>query len=106
MKRTNKLDEITVGTKSNFTWGEAIKIHSIGEYHIVEHYPHEFVGNCSTGRINYSEKEYSCYTNGNSISRSTMSLDSALVKCIAYKYEGSNSQAAHFFMKMINHTIK
>lgn len=102
MKTVNELNEIKFGEKSNYVWGEAIAIHSIGEYSIVEYYPHEYVNSCSTGKINYSEKEYSCYIKGKSLSISADSLDSAIVHCIAYKYDGANSRAANYFMKMVS----
>lgn len=101
-RRTTNLKELKDGAK--YTWGEVITIHEIGEYAIVEAYGHEFVNCCSTGRIDYSTKEYHCYVEGNAIGQSADSMDAALAQCIAYKHDGCNSQAARFFMKMIaNH---
>ena len=101
MITTTNLNEITFGQGSNFTWGEAIKKHSIGEYDIIEYYPHEFKNGYTTGKIDYTQLHYSCYINQSAIGYSGLSLDEALVICIAYKRDGVNSQAAHFFMKMI-----
>jgi len=72
MERTTDLNEIVFGKKSNFTWGEAIAKHGIGEFAI-----------------------------GEDIGRGAESLDEALATCIAYKHDGINSHAAHYFMKMI-----
>ncbi len=104
MENTAELGKIKPGSKNSFTWGEAIAVHSIGEYSIVEYYPHEYVDGCSTGKIDYSKREYSCYLNGKAVGMSTGSLDSAIVTCIAYKHDGANSQAAGYFMKMIKTT--
>jgi len=102
MENTTGLSDITFGKRSNFTWGEAIEKHEVGEYAIIEYYPHEYKDCCSTGKINYAEKEFSCYIQGNSLGRSTHSLDAALAWCIAYKHDGINTRADHYFMKMIN----
>ena len=105
MKETTSfLNKITLGERSNFTWGEAIKIHKIGEYAIVEYYPHIYKGSCSTSEIDYSTTRYSCYINGNDIGRGTQTLDFALACCIAYKHDGVNTRADSYFMKMISPT--
>mgnify|MGYP001593858565 FL=1 len=101
MDSTVELGKIKFGLKSNFTWGEAISLYSIGEYSIVEYYPHEYVNSCCTSKIDYSKKEYSCYINKEAIGRSASSLDSALVCCIAYKHDGANTRADAYFMTMI-----
>ena len=101
MERTTDLNEITFGKRSNFTWGEAIKIHEIGEYTIVEYHPWEYKNNSTTTRLDYSNSEYSCYLNHQHLGLSTYTLDEALATCIAYKHDGINSHAAHYFMKMI-----
>lgn len=97
--RTTDLQELEKGT--SFTWGLFIQIYKVGEYVIVEYFPHEFKDGFSTGNIDYSKKHYSCYINGKDICMSEDSLDSALATCIAYKYDGRNSRAASYFMKMI-----
>lgn len=96
---TTELKKLKNG--ADFTWGEVVKIHEIGEYAIVEHHPPIFKNSRSTYQINYSKTEFSCYIDGNDICRGAESLDSALVTCIAYKYDGASSQAGNFFMKMI-----
>ena len=99
MEKTTDLEKLRQG--EGFTWGELIKIHSIGEYNIVEYYEWERDGiRVLTGKPT-QEKGYSCYVDGHSIGQGTDSLDSAIVICIAYKHDGYNSQAVTFFMKMI-----
>lgn len=100
MNTTTDLKELEQD-KIEFAWGEFIKIHRIGEYALVEYYPHEFKNCCSTGKIDYSKIRYSCYINENDICHSRDSIDSALAQCIAYKHDGCNTQAADFFMRMI-----
>lgn len=76
--------------EKEFTWGNVIKIHCIGEYQIVEY-------------IDKRDKKtfYHGYINYNDINRSYLSLDSALIGCIGYKHEGGNGRAAMYFEKMI-----
>jgi len=100
MERTTDLVLLKEGHP--FTWGEVIKIHEIGEYAIVEYRRWEadnvriLVGQADTDNVMFS-----CYIDGNSLSKSTDSLDSALANCIAYKHEGMSSHAEEYFMKMI-----
>ena len=103
MERTSNLNELKNGAK--FTWGDIITIHEIGEYAIIEHHPWKTKGFEMLVREASPaspEREFSCYINGESIRRGTDSLDSALATCIAYKRDGINSSAAHYFMKMIS----
>lgn len=76
--------------EKEFIWGNVTKIHCIGEYQIVEYIGKEDNKICYHGYINYSDT-----------SHSYLSLDSALVGCIDYKYEGGNGKAAMYFGKMI-----
>ena len=77
-----------------FTWGRIIKIMEIGDYTIAEfhHRHHE------------SMVEYHLWINGKDTRTSYDSLDSALAGAIARKYEGCNTQAGYYFMKMIGAT--
>ena len=79
-----KLDLI----KKEYHWGRVLKIHCVGEYQIVEATKDEKVH--SHGYINYKDTNISY-----------CSLDSALVGCIGYKYEGSNGKAAFYYNKMV-----
>ena len=101
MERTTKLGDLAKGAE--FTWGDLVKIHRIGEYTVVEHHPWKVDGvRVLTGQPNNATSEFSCYIENKSLSRSTNSLDSALAICIAYKHDGANSQAARYFIKMIS----
>lgn len=77
--------------EKDFCWGKVIKTHYIGQFQFIE--------------AERNNKDYpvlfSAYINFESISRSYMSLESAMIGVIAYKYDGSSSQAAEFFEKMI-----
>jgi len=102
MKRTTKLNELKAGI-GEFTWGEVIKIHEIGEYAIVEYHPWKSEG-CIvlSGQPDMTETLFSYYIDGEDCSQSAESLDEALAGCIAYKHEGANAQAGVYFMRMIN----
>lgn len=79
----------------DFNWGKVQKIHLIGEYQIVEY--------ISSGGSNFEGGEllFHPYIDFKDTHRSYKSLDSALIGVIARKYDGVNSQAAHFFELMI-----
>lgn len=66
------------------------QIHCIGEYQIVEYIDKK-----------NSKKHYHGYINYNDTNCSYSSLDSALIGCIGYKYEGGNGKTAMYFGKMI-----
>lgn len=80
-----KLDLI----KREYFCGRVIKIHCVGEYQIIE-------------AIKNGEKHWHGYINYKNTHTSYQSLDSALVGCIGYKYEGGNGKAAMYFCKMID----
>lgn len=73
-----------------FGWGNVIKIHCVGEYQIVEYIDKKDKNTYYHGYIHYKD-----------INVSYLSLDSALVGCVGYKYEGGNGKAAMYFDKMI-----
>ncbi len=76
--------------EKEFTWGNVIKIHCIGEYQVVENV-----------RKKENKTYYHGYINYHDTNNSYSSLDSALIGCIGYKYEGGNGKAAMYFDKMI-----
>lgn len=76
--------------EKEFAWGVIKDIHSIGDYQIVEYIDQKDKNICYHGYVDYKD------TN-----ESYSSLDSALVGCIGYKYEGRNGRAAMYFEKMI-----
>jgi hypothetical protein len=52
------------------------------------------------GRLTH-ENHFSAYINGTATGHSYSPLDAAFVGTIAWKYDGLNSQAAMYFMRMI-----
>lgn len=74
-----------------FTWGEVVKVHCIGEYQIIE----------AIGRKD-GETQWHGYINYRDTNTGYSSLDSALVGCIGIKYEGGNGKAAMYFCKMVD----
>jgi len=89
IRETTHEEKIGLITKE-YTWGEVIKVHCIGEYQIVE-----------AIRERGGETHFHGYINYRDTNTSYSSLDSALVGCIGIKYEGGNGKAAMYFNKMI-----
>lgn len=101
MDTTTDLEQIEV-TPQHYTWGEVIEVHTIGQYSFVEYHPWETRGSIIlSGQPNYGARAFGAYIDGRSISRSYDSLDAALVGVVGYRHDGTNSQAAGYFMKMI-----
>lgn len=75
--------------EKEFIWGNVFQIHCIGEYQIVEYIDKK------------DSKKYHGYINYSDTNCSYFSLDSALIGCIGYKYEGGNGKAAMYFEKMV-----
>lgn len=46
--------------------------------------------------------KYHIWVDGKSTSHSTRTIEEAMAVAMAYKHDGLNSQAAHYFMKMID----
>lgn len=65
-----------------------IDTHQIGEYQLIETYDE-------------SRSYFHIYINGKRIGHHEASIDAALITAIAYKHDGLNSQAAHYFCRMI-----
>jgi len=82
--------------KQDFTWGEVIKVHTIGEYLIFE-----YINDYDLKNEGKKVIAFHAYINYQNISRSYDSLDSCIIGTIAYKFDGANSQAAGYFEKMI-----
>lgn len=74
-----------------YTWGEVVKVHCIGEYQIVE----------AIGKRD-GEVQWHGYINYRDTNTGYSSLDSALVGCIGIKYEGGNGKAAMYFCRMVD----
>ena len=82
-------EKIELITKE-FVWGRVTKVHCVGEYQIIESVK-------DNGETNYHG-----YINYDDTNRGYCSLDSALVGCIGYKYEGENGRASSYFCKMVD----
>ena len=74
--------------ETTFVWGEVMKIHSVGEYQIIEY-------------IKEGEKSFHPYINYNDTSMSYESLDQALTGVICEKIEGGNGKANMYLWKML-----
>lgn len=83
-------EKIELITKE-YTWGDVVKVHCIGEYQIVE----------AIGKTD-RETQWHGYINYRDTNTSYSSLDSALVGCIGIKYEGGNGRAAMYFCRMVD----
>ena len=99
MERTTDLEQLRKGAP--YTWGNIIRIHDIAEYTIIEYYPWQTKGASSLVGEPSDKVSYHFYINGNDSCRSTDSMDSALAEAIAYKHDGVNSQAGHYFIKSL-----
>lgn len=86
----------------NYTWGKMVGIYEIGEYLIVEYKPFNYENGRPSATDTYKEESnYHPYINGNDTNTSYDSLDAAIVRAIAQKYDGCNTKADHYFMKAI-----
>ena len=83
-----KLSEVKASPRK-YWLGTVQQIHEIGEFAFVEY------------ENKYGEKGFSIFIQGESTGHGDSTLESALAGAIAYKYDGPNSQAAHFFMRMV-----
>lgn len=67
-----------------------VETHQIGCYQFIE------TESDAPGRQHFFP-----YVDGRSTGNYESSLDAALIVAIAYRYDGANSQAAHYFARMI-----
>lgn len=87
---------------SRFTWGLVIRIHTVGPYDIIEYHPWKSVrGTVHTGDPDPIRTEFHVYVRGKSTSESFGSLDAALAGAIAYRSEGPNHAADHYFIRSL-----
>lgn len=84
---------------ARFTWGRIIKIEEIGPYAIASYHPRKVDGCVVTHAINEKEIQYHAWVDGKDCSESFESLEAALAGCIAYKIEGCNHHADHYFIQ-------
>ena len=86
-----------------FVWGEVVKHHEVGPYHIVEYHPRKVVGSTVTKQIDWDKVEFHLYIeNGvaevKDACESFESLDAALAGGIAYRAEGCNHRGDRYFI--------
>lgn len=81
--------------------GEAVRVHTVGDYEIVEYHPRIAVDSQLVNEIDREHFAYSVYIRGTRTGRSFHTLDAALVGAIAYEYEGPNHRADYYFLRMI-----
>lgn len=81
-----------------FPWGKIIETHTVGNIQIVESHPLEaaVVPHAKT-----SGNDFTVYVDGAPTGYGSKSLDGALLLALAHKYDGRNSQAAHWMAKLI-----
>jgi len=89
--KTTNLAELRDGQP--YTWGQVLNVIDVGDYTVVQY-------RCDFGSQEGKEL-FAGYLAGVSTSHSFNTLEEALVHSIAQNYDGINTQAAHYFMKMI-----
>jgi hypothetical protein len=90
----------TAALKLDFPWGPIDQIHEIGPYTIFEYHPAVYENYRGTGE--YAKgTNFHIYIDGKDTCTSTTTLDGALAVAISRRHDGSNSQAAHYFLRMI-----
>ena len=92
-------EAVAMGDK--FVWGPIVAHHKLGRYDFLEHKTRVYDSNVGTDR--FEGTEFSLFVDGKDIARSTKTLDAAMAYVLAYAYDGANSQAGEFFLKMIGH---
>ena len=107
-QRTTNLAQLEGGAP--YTWGIIQHIHKIGPYAVVESkdWMSDSYNNRVAGVTSSTETSFHCYVDGKSLGHSFGNLEGALANCMAYKFDpaGANSQAAYYFLKMIERDAK
>jgi hypothetical protein len=83
--------ERAVNDGAAYWLGPVIQVHTIGPYSLLEYREKLLTG----------DTYYSIFIDGHSICRSERCLEAALAEAIAYRFDGCNSKAGRYFMKMI-----
>jgi len=97
---STNLGEVRDG--ADFVWGEMVKLHDLGPYTIGEYHPWVTEG-CTVkmGIEDMNRMSYHIWIDGKDMGCSAGSLEGAIVLAICLKYDGPNTRAAGYFMKMI-----
>ena len=81
--------------------GEAVAVHTVGDYEIVEYHPRISEQSALIHKIDWDSSLFSVYINGRRTGQGFSTLRSALVGAIAYEAEGPNHHADYYFLRMI-----
>ena len=92
----NKAKTLGIAEHDSFPWGRILAIHQLGEHRIIEYLERGRKG-CTITQVVSDTLAF--HIDGDSYSCDT--LEEAIITAIARKHQGPNTQAAHFFMKMI-----
>ena len=104
MKSHSDFNKLLSGENMNYTWGEVLEVFTVGNYGIVKYiknddrgetYYHPFIN----GEI--ADRNLRDNNDWHDTCHSYLTLESCLAGAMAYKYDGINSQAGEFFIKMI-----
>lgn len=99
MKSTTDLNLLREGFP--FTWGKINEIIDVGPYTIIRAQPYI---DLPQGEYSSLDKFY-IYIRSIDHGLASSTLDGALALCIAKEHDGLNSQAAHYFLRMIGAPI-
>jgi hypothetical protein len=86
------------GEKDMFCWGRVVEVHKIGDHEIIECIPRK-----TDSEILDFDAPHEFHVNG--ASWHCNSLDAAIMGALAYKYDGSNTQAPRLFCKALGINI-
>jgi len=87
-----------------FSWGPIVKVHEVGVYQFVE-FLRDYSRTSSTRDLSeeHGKPAFSVYIRGRDTHVSADTIEEAMAIAMSYRFDGPNSQAAHFFMKMIGY---
>jgi hypothetical protein len=85
---------------NGFWLGPVNGSHEIGDYQFIEYQEKIFSPDKNSGQLS-GKSNFSCYIGGKSIGRSALTLESAMITSIAYRFDGCNTRADSYFLKML-----
>lgn len=98
-KTLSDLEEIKQSNFKKFWLGPIVAIHEIGEIGIVEYIYKESYSDTE------GEHAFSVYLRGERLGKGAQTLEGALAVAIAYKFDGCNSHAGSYFMRMVGNEL-
>lgn len=93
------LTEIQNEIGHKYWLGKVVEIHELCDYGIVEYLPFVSISDKSKGFSD--EPMFATYIKGKSLGHSYDTLEAAITGAIACRYDGANTQAGSFFIRMI-----